>query len=46
LSAEILLERDDVPTGAVSVAVQVGEHLWLGTFAGDRVARMPYLASE
>ncbi|MCC5871753.1 MAG: hypothetical protein JJU22_05100 [Gammaproteobacteria bacterium] len=42
LTAEVLLERDDVPTGAVSVALQVGEHIWLGTFAGDRVARMAF----
>lgn len=42
LAAEILLERDDVPTGAVSVALQVNDGIWLGTFAGDRVARMAY----
>lgn len=42
LTAETLLERDDVPTGAVSVALQVDEDIWLGTFAGDRVARMAF----
>lgn len=41
LTSEVLLERDDVPTGAVSVALQVDDYIWLGTFAGDRVARMP-----
>ncbi|MCC5886982.1 MAG: hypothetical protein JJT88_11170 [Gammaproteobacteria bacterium] len=46
LTSEILLERDDVPTGAVSVALQVDEHIWLGTFAGDRVARMAYVAHD
>lgn len=46
LSAEVLLERDDLPTGAVSVALQVGGDIWLGTFAGDRVARMAYAAGD
>lgn len=46
LTAEVLLESDDVPTGAVSVALQVGNDIWLGTFAGDRVARMAYGAGD
>lgn len=46
LSAEILLERDDLPTGAVSVALQVDDDIWLGTFAGDRVARMSYVVGD
>lgn len=46
LHSTTLLERDDLPIGAVSVALQVDEDLWLGTFAGDRVARlaMPMVA--
>ncbi len=46
LTPEVLLERDDLPTGAVSVALQVNEHIWLGTFAGDRVARMAYFSAD
>jgi len=46
LTAEVLLERDDVPMGAVSVALQVDDALWLGTFAGDRVARMAYETAD
>ncbi len=42
LTPTVLLEREDVPTGAVSVALQVGADIWLGTFAGDRVARMQW----
>lgn len=44
LTPTVVLERDDVPIGAVSVALQVGADLWLGTFAGDRVARMAWRA--
>ena len=35
----------DVPTGAqinaATVAVQIGDELWTGSFRGDRVARYP-----
>lgn len=41
LTATVLLEGDALPTGAVSVALEVQGELWLGTFAGDRVARFP-----
>ena len=39
LSATVLLDGEDLPIGAVSVALEVNAALWLGTFAGDRVAR-------
>jgi len=41
LTATVLLEGEALPTGAVSVALEVDGQLWLGTFAGDRVARFP-----
>lgn len=39
LEAHPILERSGPPIGAVSVAVQVGQQLFLGSFAGDRVGR-------
>lgn len=40
-----LLARRGAPMGGATVALQVGDDLWLGTFAGDRVARVPGAAS-
>jgi hypothetical protein len=41
LEAEVLLEHRGAPLGAVTVAREVNGVLWLGTFAGDRIARYP-----
>ena len=41
LEAEVLLEHRGAPMGGVTVARQVNGDLWLGTFAGDRIARYP-----
>ena len=40
LARKTLLAHEGAPMGAATVAVQVGTDLWLGTFAGDRVARV------
>lgn len=32
----------DTPMGAATVAVQVEDELWIGTFAGDRILRVPF----
>jgi hypothetical protein len=37
---EVLFSNAGPPMGAGTVAVQVGDELWIGTFAGDRVARV------
>jgi sugar lactone lactonase YvrE len=36
----VLVDQSGPPMGAATVALQVGDDLWLGTFAGDRVARV------
>ncbi len=41
LDKEVWVEQGDGPMGAATVAIQVGDDLWLGTFSGDRVARVP-----
>lgn len=41
LETEVLLEHRGAPMGGVTVAREVNGHLWLGTFAGDRIARYP-----
>ncbi len=40
LSATVVVEQGEGPMGAATVALQVGDDLWLGTFAGNRVARV------
>lgn len=41
LARQVLFTHAGAPMGAATVAVQVGGDLWLGSFAGDRVARVP-----
>ncbi|MEM8769883.1 MAG: SMP-30/gluconolactonase/LRE family protein, partial [Pseudomonadota bacterium] len=38
LAAETVLEHGGAPMGGATVALEVGETLYLGTFAGDRIA--------
>jgi len=40
-TAEVLIDSDGSPMGAGTVALQVGDDLWLGSFVGDRIARAP-----
>lgn len=42
LATEVIHESGpDTPMGAGTVGLQVGEALWVGTFAGDRLLRVP-----
>jgi hypothetical protein len=40
LAAEELLAHEGAPIGAVSVALEVGDELFLGALAGNRIARL------
>lgn len=40
MTARTLLEQDGPPMGAATVARVLGEDVYLGTFAGDRIARL------
>jgi hypothetical protein len=39
MTTEVLLDHAGPPMGAATVALPVGDALYLGTFAGDRIAR-------
>jgi hypothetical protein len=39
LESRVVLEHEGSPFGGATVAVAVGPDLYLGTFAGDRIAR-------
>ncbi len=41
LERSTVLEHAGPPLGAATVAQQVGDHLYLGSFAGDRIVRVP-----
>lgn len=40
LAEQVVFRHKGAPMGAATVAVQVGNDLWLGSFAGDRVSRV------
>ena len=40
LESRVVFEHEGAPMGGATVALQVRDDLWLGTFAGDRVARV------
>ena len=40
LASERLFASDGRPVGGATVAVEVGEFVWIGAFAGDRLARL------
>ena len=40
-TTEVLIDSDGSPMGAATVALQVGDDIWLGSFIGDRIARAP-----
>lgn len=46
LSAEVLLEHEGPPMGAATVALVHDGELFLGTFAGDRIARLPLRSAQ
>lgn len=41
MSTRVVLDHAGPPMGGATVALPHGEWLWLGTFAGDRIARVP-----
>lgn len=41
LATETLLRHQGLPLGASTVAVQVGRHLYVGSFAGGRILKAP-----
>ncbi|MBX3706780.1 MAG: hypothetical protein KF911_09085 [Pseudomonadales bacterium] len=41
LTGRVVLDHAGPPMGAATVALPFGEHVYLGTFAGDRIARVP-----
>ena len=42
MEKEVLISRKGPPMGAATVALAAGKHLYLGSFAGDRLLRIPY----
>lgn len=45
LSVKEVINHQGLPMGAVTVAKQVGEHLYLGSYAGNRVMQIPYFSN-
>ncbi|MEE8558593.1 MAG: hypothetical protein V3T14_11990 [Myxococcota bacterium] len=39
-TSEVLVSADGTPMGLGTVGLQVGHDLWIGTWAGDRIARV------
>ncbi|MBW2415458.1 MAG: SMP-30/gluconolactonase/LRE family protein [Deltaproteobacteria bacterium] len=46
METEVLYANRGAPMGAVTVAVQRGDELFLGTFAGDRIGRLSLRPTE
>lgn len=46
MQPRVLLEHEGLPIGAATVALPFGEDVYLGTFAGDRIARVSALILE
>ncbi len=40
MTPRVLLEHEGPPMGAATVALPFGDAIYLGTFAGDRIARV------
>jgi hypothetical protein len=36
-----VIDSDGTPMGAGTVALQVGDDVWIGSFIGDRIGRAP-----
>ena len=43
---ETVFEQDGAPMGAGTVARQLGENLYIGSYTGDRILRVPYVPSS
>ncbi len=46
LSASVVLTQAGAPMGAGTVATQMGKSLYIGSFSGDRILRVPYRFDE
>ncbi len=46
MTTRVVLDHAGPPMGGATVALPHGEWLWLGTFAGDRIARAPVSVLE
>ena len=46
METEVIYANRGAPMGAVTVALQRGDELFLGTFAGDRIGRLSLLPPE
>jgi len=42
LQSQVILDQQGAPMGAATVAQPLGEFLYMGTFSGDRLLRMPW----
>ena len=42
MSSELVFKHEGAPMGAATVAQQVGDFLYLGSFTGDRILKIPY----
>lgn len=42
LQSEVILQQDGAPMGAASVAQPLGDFLYIGSYTGNRILRMPY----
>jgi hypothetical protein len=42
LSNEVIFQHQGAPMGAATIAQQVGDFLFLGTFTGNRILKVPY----
>jgi hypothetical protein len=46
LETTIILRHDGKPMGAATVALQVQDFLYIGSFIGDRIVRVPYIGNK
>jgi hypothetical protein len=43
MTKETIIEHHGAPMGAATVAMPVGDFIYMGSFIGDRIMRMPYV---
>lgn len=46
MEAENIFQHEGAPMGAATIAQQVGDSLYLGSFTGDRIIKVPYQGRE
>jgi hypothetical protein len=42
MSSEVVFKHQGAPMGAGTVARQLGDFLYIGSFSSDRIVRVPY----